>query len=140
MIDHMLVDLKKYYEGETPNYVGKKLKMPKGSCYTYTFNLGKGNSLPKDEAKEPQPIRIYDDLWPQDMGYELTPKVIGQLETGNSVFLLIPFYDHIFKHTHCVWIELSEYLQYGGLSSSPLTHLYQGLRHLLDRKVALVND
>ena len=140
MIKELIFQKQKWYQGEVPNYVGKTLKMPNGSCYTYTFNLGKGTPRPEDEAKEPQPIRIYDDLWPQDMGYELTPKVIGQLETGNSVFLLIPFYDHIFKHTHCVWIELSEYLQYGGVSSSPLTHLYQSLRHLLDRKVALVND
>ena len=140
MIKELIFAGKKYFEGQVPNYIGKTLKMPKASCCTYTFNLGKDSSLPKDDAKEPQPIKIYDDLWPQDMSYDLTPKVIGQLEAQNSTFLLIPFYDHIFKHTHCVWIELSEYFQNGGVSSSPLTHLYQGLRHLLDRKVALVND
>ena len=140
MIKELIFQKQKWYQGEVPNYVGKTLKMPNNSCYTYTFNLGKDSSLPKDEVKDPQVTINYDDPWPQDLSYKLTPKVIGQLEAQNSTFLLIPFYDHIFKHTHCVWIELSEYFQNGGVSSSPLTHLYQGLRHLLDRKVALVND
>ena len=140
MIKELIFQKQKWYQGEVPNYVGKSLKMPNSSCYTYTFNLGKDSSLPKDEVKDPQVTRIYDDLWPQDLSYKLTPKVIGQLEAQNSTFLLIPFYDHIFNHTHCVWIKLSEYLQYGGVSSSSLTHLYQGLRHLLNRKVALVDD
>ena len=138
MIKELIFQKQKWYQGEVPNYVGKTLKMPNGSCYTYTFNLGKHNDLPKDEVKDPQVTRNYDDLWPQDLSYKLTPKVIGQLEAQNSTFLLIPFYDHISNHTHCVWIKLSEYLQNGGVSSSLLTHLYQGLRHLLDRRVALV--
>ena len=140
MIKELIFQKQKWYQGEVPNYVGKSLKMPNNSCYTYTFNLGKDSSLPKDEVKDPQVTINYDDLWPQDLSYKLTPKVIGQLEAQNSTFLLIPFYDHIFNHTHCVWIKLSEYLQNGGVSSSSLTNLYQGLRHLLNRKVALVDD
>lgn len=141
MIKELIFQKQKWYQGEVPNYVGKVLKMPHNQSFTYTFDLGMSNGKNNGhDVKTLHATKIYDDQFPANLAYDVHPTIIGQILADNSVFLLVQNYENLLDSHHFVWIKLSEFLQNGGVSSSSLTHLYRGLRHLLNRKVALVDD
>lgn len=126
-IDHMIFNSKKYWEGTAPNYIGRKVKAPKNLLYGWSYGLYTNfvkttNSASYDGYSHCKP----------DEG----ETIIGQGANNDGEVMLMT------KSTsgNLDWFTLTDLVQNGGVSSSPLTHLYQGLRHLLDRKVALVND
>ena len=119
MIDHMIMNSKKYWEGDMPCYVGKTFKSP---------------ISPVDKWKTNTDDFYY--LYPAHESVIPSGPILGQVEEHGTkeIFLMGGLVDHYYL------VKLTDLIQNGGVSSSPLTHLYQGLRHLLDRKVALVND
>lgn len=121
MIDHMIVDLKKYYEGQTPNYIGETVTPPKKAI----------------RCNASHPIEVNDWSYGIPSG-----KVFGMLEIENQIYLysetvLLSYDKKTLNGDHGYYFALNDLIQNGGVSSSPLTHLYQGFRHLLNRKVAL---
>lgn len=115
MIKELIFSGKKWFQGDMPNYIGKTVIAPKSDIGCWSQNLD-------NQFLSTQVAEFYSKPSGVVNGY------VKEKGTGN-------IYLHIFS-----WFSLNELLQNGGVSSSPLTHLYQGLRHLLDRKVALVND
>lgn len=110
MIKELIFSGKKYFEGTMPSYFGKTVKKPSSGCKPY----------------------VYDSFWDQpDEDWSLVypeGKIIGEATTTDGKYLL--------TRTSSYWISLTELLQNGGVSSSPLTHLYQGLRSLFKEVVA----
>ena len=102
-----------------PCYVGKTFKSP-----TSPVDKWKANT---------------DDFYLAEPAHEsVIPSgpILGQLENidTNEIFLMGGIVHQYYL------VKLTDLIQNGGVSSSSLTHLYQGLRHLLNRKVALVDD
>lgn len=124
----MKYQLKDWYQGITQNYIGRNVTLPKTKIRFYDIH----------DSRDVMPSGSYTDC---QHGKILgnTGTVNGQFFIGNDTFLTISFpFQFDYDEVHTVWLKLTDILQNGGVSSSPLTHLYQGLRHLLDRKVALV--
>ena len=116
MIDHMLVDLKKYYEGETPNYIGKTVTPPKKAI----------------RCNASHPIEVNDWSYGIPSG-----KVFGMLEIGNQIYLysdtvLLSYDKKTLSGDHGYYFALTDLIQNGGISSSLLTHVYHAF--ILARK------
>lgn len=143
-IEKMKFQLKDWYEGTQPYYVGQTIKGVKSNLANFTLT---------STAES-----IYFDTYYWKNHYDVSTlsasqvngqKVLYQV-TSTANYLHAPnprqvFLGFILKHIYdrsrdqyddvMCWVKLNDILQNGGVSSSPLTHLYQGLRHLLDRKV-----
>lgn len=121
MIDHMLVNLKKYYQSDTPNCIGKTLHGVRAfSIQPYqidiSFNSGvpqllRGNSFPN----EMDPISA-DSL----NGKE----IYGQAIFNNATYVLTTI--NYQNNWYSVWFDLPSLIQNGGVSAS-LTHVYHAL-------------
>lgn len=113
MIKELIFSGKKFFEGEEPNYIGKTIKSPKNPiAYFISYNDG------------------YLDPSNHTMIPDGTVKGVVTSDFAGGTYIT----------NGAWWYKLTDLIQNGGVSSSPLTHLYQSFRHLLDRKVALVND
>lgn len=116
MIDHMLVNLKKYYEGKFPCYIGMNIKAPKSSLPAYYMA-----DSPVDGA----------DMLPSTAKPSLTPaelenkEVIAQRLNGLDDFYLLIQPAGYYSYINC-WIKLSDLIQNGGVSAS-LNHVYHAL-------------
>lgn len=161
MIDHMILDLQKYYKGQVPNYIGRKIKLPLKPIPFYgdpnPYN-GTGDikstilEITEDGATATTTSGSFNyagticQVVIQTCGIVLnngkdTKKINGTFQTFVCPRFLNDEQQNMPNSSSMPgWLCLSQIIENGGVSSSPLTHLYQGLRHLLDRKVALVND
>ena len=115
---HMAVKRIKFqlkdWDAENPNYpsyIGKTV-IPSKKIFYYSIN--DRGVFENTETTERPPRGV----------------VIGQYRQGQIYLTTEPT-------SFNLWFRLHDLIEYGGVSSSPLTHLYQSLRHLLDRKVAL---
>ena len=130
MIKELIFSGKKYFEGQTPNYIGKTLKgagtnKVEGATVDYDF---RSNEAVWSSAYREIPANSLNGR-----------KIYGQaIDDFNFVCVLMPYYYN--GNTYMEWFRVSELTENGGVSHSPLIHLYQGLRHLLNRKVAYVFD
>lgn len=115
MIKELIFNGKKFWQSESEPLIGKRIKAPRKPIYVYsefhTFGGVDGTMT--------------------DLSKTATIEIQGFAKANNGLKGIL-----ISKG----WIDFDDLIQNGGVSSNPLTHLYQGLRHLLDRKVALVND
>lgn len=118
---HMAVKRIKFqlkdWDAENPNYpsyIGKTVLPPEKIFY---YSINERGVFEKTETTEQPPRGVVIGQYRQEQIY---------LTTDSTHFKL--------------WFSLHDLIEYGGVSSSSLTHLYQGLRHLLNRKVALVDD
>lgn len=114
----MKYQLQDWYPGKTQNYIGKKISMTSDVAnYPYEMFLsGDFNGTP---AGDSQPT---------------SGTVVAQFNTEKVTYICIGTH----SDEYIFWYNVADVkIQNGGVLSSPLTHLYQGLRHLLDRKVAL---
>lgn len=122
MIDHMLVNLKKYYEGKFRCYIGMNIKAPKSSLPAYYMA-----DSPVDGA----------DMLPSTAKPSLTPaelenkEVLAQRLNGLDDFYLLIQPAGYYSYINC-WIKLSDLVKNGGVSSSLLTHVYHAF--ILARK------
>lgn len=122
MIKELIFQKQKWYQGEVPNYIGKMIIQPR-HIYNY-WQLDNDGNFKKFSSGS----TISSDYIPKG-------KVKGQwVDYSGNIYLINE------GASFGMWFKLHDLIEYGGVSSSPLTNLYQGLRHLLDRKVALVND
>lgn len=116
MIDHMLVNLKKYYEGKFPCYIGMNIKAPKSSLPAYYMA-----DSPVDGA----------DMLPSTVKPSLTPaelenkEVLAQRLNGLDDFYLLIQPAGYYSYINC-WIKLSDLVKNGGVSAS-LTHVCHAL-------------
>lgn len=111
---------KKFFEGQVPSYIGKHIVGVKQGLMTYSVYLIPNNAT-FDKRVIPPSNSIIVAQFCNYLGHEGT------------------YVDYIDGKDEYI-VKLDDILQNGGVSSSPLTHLYQGLRHLLNRKVAYVFD
>ena len=121
----MKYQLQDWYQGKMQNYIGRSVTLPKTKIRFYDIH----------DSRDVMPSGSYTDC---QHGKILgnTGTVNGQFFVENDTFLTISFpFQFDYDEVHTVWLKLTDILQNGGVSSSPLIHLYQGLRHLLDRKV-----
>ena len=120
MIDHMLVNLKKYYEGKFPCYIGMNIKAPKSGLPAYYMA-----DSPVDGA----------DMLPSTAKPSLTPaelenkEVLAQRLNGLDDFYLLIQPAGDYSYINC-WIKLSDLVKNGGVSSSLLTHVYHALHRI----------
>ena len=129
-IEKMKYQLQDWYQGKMQNYIGRSVTLPKTKIRFYDIHDSR-DVMPSGSYTDCQHGKILGNIG----------TVNGQFFVGNDTFLTISFpFEFDYDEVHTVWLKMSDILQNGGVSSSPLTHLYQGLRHLLDRKVALAND
>lgn len=117
----MKYQLQDWYSGKTQNYIGKEITMT-SDVANYPYEMFLSGDFSGVPAHDSQPT---------------TGTVVAQFNTKKEIYICIG--------THCdsylFWYNVADVkIQNGGVSSSPLTHLYQSLRHLLDRKVAYVFD
>ena len=103
MIDHMIMNSKKYWEGDMPCYVGKTFKSPTSPVTKYTTNTEQANYITlTNESLIPK-----GPIFAQAEG-----KVEGETEGGvegkNEVFLMG---GTLFNY---YWVTLRELLQNGG--------------------------
>lgn len=122
MIDHMIVDLKKYYQSQMPNYVGRKIRCTSLPLTQYAFPLNEnGNGyigLKPSTGSSP------------DLNNWTT--VIGQAFENNSIYLLI-YAEAINDNTGTAfpfWIKLSDLIQNGGVRHSLLVRVYHVVSRL----------
>lgn len=121
MIKELIFSGKKYYEGTMPNYLGKTLT--EVGSYTYAIST----------SGSPNHFQMKKIEWSTTKG-----KIVGVLmDYKNNIYVSTGERDTGLNE---LWHKVSDLIQNGGVSHSLLTHLYQGLRHLLDKKVALIND
>lgn len=122
MIDHMLVNLKKYYEGKFRCYIGMNIKAPKSGLPAYYI--------------ADSPVDGTDMLLSTEKP-SLTPaelenkEVIAQRLNGLDDFYLMIQPAGDYSYINC-WIKLSDLVKNGGVSAS-LTHVCHALS--LVRKV-----
>lgn len=156
MIDHLLVNLKKYYEGNEKNYIGKTINGVQNSiaAFSYTPACDKNNSGFSERFDR------YDSFKSDFLN---GIRIIGQATLQNGDILLMIPADYSGSYNQSLFVKLTDILKNGGVSHSHLTHSYrafhlvrkeismalmkmkyqlkdwyQGLRHLLNRKVAPV--
>lgn len=117
MIDHMLVNLKKYYEGMFPCYIGMNIKAPKSSLPAYYM--------------ADSPVDGTDMLLSTEKP-SLTPaelenkEVIAQHLNGLDDFYLLIQPAGDYSYINC-WIKLSDLVKNGGVSHSLLNHVCHAL-------------
>lgn len=116
MIDHMLVDLKKYYEGQAPNYIGRTIQRPKNDVALYDV-LDSGMFISEAELLPGQTTRFTTDY-----------KILGQVTVSNITYLaLMIAYTEDTSTPHFRYARLNDILQNGGVSHSHLTHVHHAL-------------
>lgn len=108
MIDHMIFDSKKYYEGDEKNYIGKTIKTPRAEigCGRMTSNEG----------------------WFANFSVFPQGKVIGQMVNGQNIYLVA-------ENTHLdsgdyAYFKLSDLIQNGGVRHSLLVRVYHVVSRL----------
>ena len=113
MIDHMIMNSKKYWEGKMPYYVGKNFKSPTSPVTKYTTNTEEANYI----------TLTNESLIPKG---PIVAQAEGEVEVEgkNEVFLMGGTMFHYY------WVTLRELLQNGGVSSSLLTHVYHALHRI----------
>ena len=116
MIDHMLFNLKKYYEGKFPCYIGMNIKAPKSGLSAYYIA-----DSPVDGAD-----MLLSTEKPSLTPAELENKeVIAQRLNGLDDFYLMIQPAGDYSYINC-WIKLSDLVKNGGVSAS-LTHVCHAL-------------
>lgn len=117
MIDHMLVNLKKYYEGKFPCYIGFNIQAPKNNLPAYYIaeNPVDGTDMLPSTAKP--------SLTPAELENK---EVIAQRLNGLDDFYLLIQPAGYYSYINC-WIKLSDLVKNGGVSHSPLTHVCHAL-------------
>lgn len=143
MIDHMILNLKKYYESEVPYLVGKNIRLPEKSIPFYgdpnPYN-GVGdikNAILRIEQNGATTttksgfINYAGTTCQVVMQASGIAKIYGK-DTGNINGTYQTFvnlrYPKNERRSMPGWLCLSQILQNGGVSSSLLTQLYQGFQ------------
>lgn len=150
MIKELIFSGKKYYEGNQPNYIGKTIKGVNGTITNWSLDSTSASLTIRpfawaDDYREARSLTA-SQINGKKILYQVFTHVSylstyeRQQQTFVSFTINTPSYHDGGNEDVACWVKLNDILKNGGVSSSPLTHLYQGLRHLLDRKVALVND
>ncbi|WP_288557726.1 hypothetical protein [uncultured Lactobacillus sp.] len=134
MIKELIFGDKKYWQNDekpTPIWISKKLKLSED----ITLNQYEDSAFSNISGI---------GFWLQTPNYVLHEKdlnkVIAQAISSDTKETFVCISGSTNSNDRTVWFKMNDILQNGGISSSPLTHLYQGSRHLLDRKVAYVFD
>ena len=111
MIDHMIMNSKKYWEGDMPCYVGKTFKSPTSPVDKWKTNT--------DSFYYVEPA--HESLIPSG-------PILGQVENRdtNEIFLMGGVIDQYYL------VKLTDLIQNGGVSHSLLTHVYHAF--ILARK------
>lgn len=147
MIDHMILNLKKYYESEVPYLVGKNIRLPEKSIPFYgdpnPYN-GVGNiknailSIEQNGATATTTSGFINyagttcQVVMQASGIaEIDGKDTGNINGTYQTFVNLR-YPKNERSSMPGWLCLSQILQNGGVSSSLLTHVYHAF--ILARK------
>lgn len=131
MIKELIFSDKKFYEGQVPNYIGKTVHGVKNEIQRYDLTYDRAQTSDYRNTFKPSELNGF--------------KVVNQLFNGahdtndNYDKTFVTVFSGSFDSLKYS-VKVDDIFANGGVSSSPLTHLYQGLRHLLNRKVALAND
>ena len=108
MIDHMIMNSKKYWEGDMPCYVGKTFKSP---------------TSPVDKWKTNTDDFYY--VYPAHESVIPSGPILGQVkDQANEIFLMGGLADHYYL------VKLTDLIQNGGVSHSLLTHVYHAVSRL----------
>ena len=143
MIDHMILNLKKYYESEVPYLVGKNIRLPEKSIPFYgdpnPYN-GVGDiknailSIEQNGATATTTSGFINyagttcQVVMQASGIvEIDGKDTGNINGTYQTFVNLR-YPKNERRSMPGWLCLSQILQNGGVSSSLLTQLYQGFQ------------
>ena len=115
MIKELIFSSKKYFEGQTPNYLGKTI-----------------SPLPTEHNKLKSYFSTGED-------FELVPAGSYYYTVDRTLTISGQGFDHegktFLKVNRGIWISFDELLQNGGVLGSHLNHLYQALHRLFARKV-----
>ena len=144
MIDHMILNLKKYYESEVPYLVGKNIRLPEKSIPFYgnpnPYN-GVGdikNAILRIEHNGANTTKYAGTTYQVVMQASSIAEIDGK-DTGNingtyQTFVNIRYTKN--EHRSMPgWLCLSQILQNGGVLRRLLTHVYQAVT--APRKVAV---
>lgn len=125
MIDHLLINLKKYYEGNEKNYIGKTINGVQNSiaAFSYTPSCDKNNSGFNERFER------YDSFKSDFLN---GIRIIGQATLQNGDILLMIPADYSGGYNQSSFVKLTDILKNGGVQSSPLIHVYRAF--LLARK------
>lgn len=125
MIDHLLINLKKYYEGNEKNYIGKTINGVQNSiaAFSYTPSCDKNNSGFNERFER------YDSFKSDFLN---GIRIIGQATLQNGDILLMIPADYSGGYNQSLFVKLTDILKNGGVSSSLLTHVYHAF--ILARK------
>ena len=146
-LEKMKYQLKDWYQGTEPYYVGKTIEGMKGKITNYAIS----SSAEEIWFEKYDPTDSYAEASTLNASQINGKKVLFQIYwhiahatyvEPNTVFL-----GFILKSVHdsqrdqyndiTCWVKLADILQNGGVSSSPLTHLYQAFRGLLRKQVVV---
>lgn len=125
-LEKMKYQLRDWFAG-TENYIGKTINMPEGTGLTPYWLDSNFNGLTTEDGQGSNPV-VPDS------------KIVGLYNVSNTEKFVIARWTDIHGAQKSAMFLLDDIFANGGVSSNPLTHLYQGFRHLLNRKVALVDD
>ena len=115
MIKELIFAVKKYYEGTVPNYIGKVIKNGGSNAYTISSET------------RPHKIRMEKINWSEPEG-----TIVGVIaDYKNTIYVST---GEIQTDSVTLWHRVNDILQNGGVSSSPLTHIWQALRAFTARK------
>lgn len=129
MIDHLLVNLKKYYEGSEKNYIGKTINGVQNSiaAFSYTPACDKNNSGFSERFDR------YDSFKSDFLN---GIRIIGQATLQNGDILLMIPADYSGSYNQSLFVKLTDILKNGGVSHSHLTHSYRAFR-LVRREISM---
>lgn len=107
MIDHLLINLKKYYEGNEKNYIGKTINGVQNSiaAFSYTPACDKNNSDFNERFER------YDSFKSDFLN---GIRIIGQATLQNGDILLMIPADDSGSYNQSLFVKLTDILKNGG--------------------------
>lgn len=122
-LEKMKYQLRDWFAG-TENYIGKAIHMPDGVGLTPYWLASDLNSIIVEDGQGNNPVVP-------------NSKIIGLYNVSNTEKFVIARWTNTDNADVSAMFLVDEIFKNGGVSSSPLTHLYQAFRGLLRKQVVV---
>lgn len=129
MIKELVFSGKKWFEGQVPNYIGKTITGVQSNIASFTYtpacdnnNVGLDERLNRSGSFKSEFLNGI--------------RIIGQavLENGDILLMIPADYGSLGSYASSLFVKLADIVKNGGVSSSPLAHIWQALRAFTARK------
>lgn len=142
MIKELIFSGKKYFEGQVPNYIGKTITFPEKPClfFSPTAKAGEGDIALDVFMGDGDSAKVL----PANSTAEVVSQMSGQVTMNGNYKSAYAKFNNTYQTFVLLrgakaftnwdrWISLTELIQNGGVSSSPLTHIYQAFKRAFTR-------